>query len=78
MAISDAARKEVDFTAPYYTTPGRFVIRKDSLLAGATPAALAERTIAVAADTAHEAFLEDSFPARRSRPSPPRRRRARR
>jgi polar amino acid transport system substrate-binding protein len=62
MAISDEARKTVDFTAPYYTTPGRFVIRKDSLLPAATPAALADRTIAVAEGSAHEAFLKTFFP----------------
>jgi polar amino acid transport system substrate-binding protein len=62
MAISDAARKAVDFTAPYYTTPARFVIRKDSLLPAATPAALADRTIAVAEGGAHEAFLKTFFP----------------
>ncbi|ATQ70436.1 ABC transporter substrate-binding protein [Methylosinus trichosporium OB3b] len=62
MAVSDAARKAVDFTAPYYTTPGRFVIRKDSLLPAATPSALADRTIAVAEGGAHEAFLKTFFP----------------
>ncbi|MBG0810037.1 transporter substrate-binding domain-containing protein [Methylosinus sp. H3A] len=62
-AITAEARKKLDFTAPYYTTPGRFVVRKDSVLPGATPAALADRTIAVAADSAHEAFLRNFFPA---------------
>ena len=62
-AITTEARKKADFTSPYYTTPGRFVVRKDSVLPGATPAELAERTIAVAADSAHEAFLRKFFPA---------------
>ena len=63
LAITAQARKKADFTAPYYTTPGRFVVRKDSVLPGASPAALADRTIAVAADSAHEAFLQKFFPA---------------
>jgi polar amino acid transport system substrate-binding protein len=63
LAITAEARKKADFTAPYYTTPGRFVVRKDSELPGAAPAALADRTIAVAADSAHEAYLRKFFPA---------------
>jgi polar amino acid transport system substrate-binding protein len=62
-AITPETRKKVDFTQPYYTTPGRFVVRKDSVLPGATPEALADRTIAVAADSAHEAYLRKFFPA---------------
>lgn len=62
LAITEAARKTLDFTAPYYTTPGRFVVSKDSVLAAATPAALEDRTIAVAENSAHEAFLKTHFP----------------
>lgn len=62
LAITAETRRKVDFTQPYYTTPGRFVIRRDSLLAGATPAALDGRSVAVAADTAHQAYLEKFFP----------------
>jgi polar amino acid transport system substrate-binding protein len=65
LAITDAARKTLDFTAPYYTTPGRFVVRKDSVLAAATPAALEDRTIAVQGESAHEAFLQTFFPKSR-------------
>ncbi|WP_255608561.1 transporter substrate-binding domain-containing protein [Methylosinus sp. Sm6] len=65
MAVTDEARKAVDFTAPYYTTPGRFVIRKDSLLPAATPAGLEDRTVAVAEGSAHEAFLQAFFPKAR-------------
>jgi polar amino acid transport system substrate-binding protein len=62
LKITDGARAKLDFTAPYYTTPGRFAVRKDSVLAAATPAALEDRTIAVQADSAHEAFLKTFFP----------------
>lgn len=61
-AITAETRKKMDFTAPYYTTPGRFVTRTDSTLPGAAPEALADRTIAVAADSAHEAYLRKFFP----------------
>lgn len=62
MAITEDAQKKLDFTAPYYTTPGRFVMRKDSVLPAATPQTLDDRTIAVVADSAHEAFLKAFFP----------------
>lgn len=62
MAITEEAQKKLDFTAPYYTTPGRFVMRKDSVLAAATPQTLDDRTIAVVGDSAHEAFLKTFFP----------------
>jgi polar amino acid transport system substrate-binding protein len=62
LAISAEARKRLDFTAPYYTTPGRFVVRKDSVLTAATPATLEDRSIAVAEGSAHEAFLKTYFP----------------
>lgn len=62
LAITAEAKRKLDFTAPYYTTPGRFVIRKDSVLGAMTPKALEDRTIAVAADSAHEAFLKTFFP----------------
>jgi polar amino acid transport system substrate-binding protein len=62
IAITDETRKTLDFTAPYYTTPARFVVRRDSVLAAATPATLDGRTIAVADGSAHAAYLEKFFP----------------
>lgn len=61
LAITEDAKKKLDFTAPYYTTPGRFVTGKDSVLTTATPQTLDDRTIAVVADSAHEAFLKTFF-----------------
>jgi polar amino acid transport system substrate-binding protein len=62
IAITEATRKKFDFTAPYYTTPGRFVTRSDSLLEDATPRTFEDRSIAVVAGSAHEAFLKEFFP----------------
>lgn len=62
LAITDEARKKLDFTAPYYTTPGRFVTLKDSQIAAPTPEDLDDRSIAVVAGSAHEAFLRTFFP----------------
>jgi polar amino acid transport system substrate-binding protein len=62
IAVNDETRKKLDFTAPYYTTPGRFVTRADSLLEDASPKTLEDRSIAVVAGSAHEAFLRTFFP----------------
>jgi polar amino acid transport system substrate-binding protein len=68
--ITEAAKKLLDFTAPYYTTPGRFVTRTDSLLEDATPKAFEDRSIAVVAGSAHEAFLKEFFPKSNITPFP--------
>jgi polar amino acid transport system substrate-binding protein len=62
LAMNDENRAKVDFTAPYFTTPGRFVLRVDSTLRSVTPQALADRTIAVVAGSTHEAFLKAFYP----------------
>jgi polar amino acid transport system substrate-binding protein len=62
IAMSAAARRKVDFTMPYYRTPARFVTRKDSPLADATPETLAGKVIGVEKATAHQAFLQTFFP----------------
>lgn len=70
MAITDEARKKLDFTAPYYTTPGRFVMRVDSVLPDVAPRTLDDREIAVTAGSAHEAFLKTFFPRSKTVPYP--------
>jgi polar amino acid transport system substrate-binding protein len=55
----------VDFTAPYYVTPGRFVTLKDSVLTEATPETLDDRLVAVVSGSAHEAYLKTFFPKTR-------------
>lgn len=51
----------VDFTRPYFRTPGRFVSRRDGPELEITPEGLDRRSIAVAKGTAHEAFLNTFF-----------------
>jgi polar amino acid transport system substrate-binding protein len=62
MASTPELRAQLDFTAPYYRTPGRFVAAKDRTgLEDIRPATMRGQTIGVQAGTAHEAFLRDHF-----------------
>ena len=60
LAITDAMRRRVDFTAPYYRTPARFAARK-GVFSGADLGALSGKTVGVEARSAHEAFLKAFF-----------------
>ena len=62
IAATPATRAKVDFTQPYYRTPARFVVRKDSTLGDATPATLAGKTVGVVSGSAHKAYLDAFFP----------------
>jgi polar amino acid transport system substrate-binding protein len=61
IAASPQTRAKVDFTDPYYRTPARFVSRKDTPFDDLRPDALAGKTVAVVAGTAHEAYLKELF-----------------
>ena len=62
MASTPERRAEVDFTAPYYRTPGRFVAAKTAAdLDDIRPETLRGKIIGVQAGSAHEAFLSDMF-----------------
>ncbi len=61
IAANAATRERIDFTQPYYQTPARFVTRKDSPLADATPATLAGKTVGVVAGSAHQSYLATFF-----------------
>lgn len=61
LRIDAASRARFDFTAPYYTTPARFVARTDATFE-ATPEGLAGKTVGVIGRTAHEAYLKTFFP----------------
>lgn len=58
LANTPSSRAGLAFTAPYYTTPARFVTRLISPIAGVTPQALAGHTIGVQDGTAHLAYLQ--------------------
>lgn len=77
VANTPATRADLDFTAPYYTTPARFVVAKvfqaktskdkaskDKAAKSdkMTPEALGRHKIGVEAGTAHEAYLKTFFP----------------
>jgi len=62
LAINDDTRKQVDFSGPYMLTPGRFAMQADTTLKSASPAALADRPVAVVAGSRHEAFLKAFYP----------------
>ena len=53
--------KAFDFSEPYYFTPGRFVARRGFADLEMTPEGLEGRRIAVARQTAHEAYLRAFF-----------------
>ena len=61
LANTPATRADLDFTAPYYTTPARFVVPTGSKLTSARPETLAGRKIGVQANTAQEAYLRAFF-----------------
>jgi polar amino acid transport system substrate-binding protein len=61
IAMTSANRARVDFTAPYYKTPARFVARAAVALPDTSPEALAGKTVGVVARSAHEAYLRAFF-----------------
>jgi polar amino acid transport system substrate-binding protein len=61
MAATPDVRTKVDFTDPYYRTPARFVARRDSPVEEPFPEKLEGRKVAVAAGSAHEAYLKALF-----------------
>jgi len=61
IAVTPQMRAKVDFTDPYYRTPGRFVGRRDSPIDNPLPEKLEGKKVAVVAGTAHEAYLKALF-----------------
>lgn len=61
LRITAEARKRVAFTASYYRTPARFLVRSDSPVKDTARTTLAGRRIAVAEGSAHEAYLKAYF-----------------
>lgn len=66
LAMNAQNRNQLDFTAPYYRTPARFVAVKpadgSAASAGPTPETMTGEIIGVEGKTAHEAFLRQFFP----------------
>jgi polar amino acid transport system substrate-binding protein len=62
LAPTAEARARLLFTDPYYRTPARFVVRRDSPVKEPTIAELKGRSIAVVAGSSHETFLARLFP----------------
>jgi polar amino acid transport system substrate-binding protein len=62
LSINDETRSRVDFTSPYFLTPGRFVMLSDTTLPAATPEAIDDRKVAVVTGSRHEAFLAAFYP----------------
>src|SRR5439155_18379135 len=61
IAVTAEARAKVDFSDPYYRTPARFVARRDFPVDDPLPERLEGKKVAVAAGTAHEAYLKALF-----------------
>jgi polar amino acid transport system substrate-binding protein len=70
IAVTPQMRAKVDFTDPYYRTPGRFVARRDSPIDNPLPEKLEGKKVAVVAGTAHEAYLKALFTEAELRPYP--------
>jgi polar amino acid transport system substrate-binding protein len=70
LAATPEVRAKIDFTDPYYRTPARFVARRDSPIGEVLPEKLEGRKVAVAAGTAHEAYLRALFTEVEVRPYP--------
>jgi polar amino acid transport system substrate-binding protein len=62
LAARPALRSRLELSVPYYRTPARFVARKADAGGAVTPEALAGRTVAVVAGSAHAAFLAAFHP----------------
>src|SRR5207245_8558812 len=63
-------RTKVDYTDSYYRTPARFVAKRDSAIEDPLPERLEGKKVAVAAGTAHEAYLKSLFTEAEVRPYP--------
>lgn len=62
VAITPASLERLDFSDIYMQIPGRFAARRDFETADITPESIEGRTVGVARDTAHHAYLRTFFP----------------
>ncbi|RMF00051.1 MAG: ABC transporter substrate-binding protein [Alphaproteobacteria bacterium] len=68
--VTEKTLEKLDFTDPYYFTPGRFVAQRDSPLRKTSPEALAGKRIGVVENSAHAAYLADFYGRSRHIPYP--------
>lgn len=61
MSDTDERRQRIDFTAPYYRTPVRFVA-SEGTLGSDSAEAMAGRVVGVQRATVNEAFMERNYP----------------
>lgn len=61
MSSTEPRKRLIDFTAPYYRSPGRFVARDGAGLAD-TPDGLAGKTIGVQLGTVNQFFVQAHYP----------------
>ena len=62
IAASPAMRASIEFSAPYYLTPGRFVARSGRPTLDPSLDGLEGKTVAVIGQSAHETYLRHFFP----------------
>jgi polar amino acid transport system substrate-binding protein len=61
LAATREVRRRADFSDPYYRSPARFVVRRDSAISDVRPEQLENRKVSVVAGSAHEAYLKNVF-----------------
>ncbi len=61
LRIDEESRARYRFSRQFLTRPARFAARRDADRLDITPQALSDRTVAVLAETAHEAYLRAFF-----------------
>jgi len=61
MSITDERKKKVAFTDRYYTTPGTFMVAKDSPTTDITPAGLKGKTIGAQSSTTDATYLDNKY-----------------
>ncbi|HEX2216065.1 MAG TPA: transporter substrate-binding domain-containing protein [Xanthobacteraceae bacterium] len=61
IAATPEMRQRADFTDPYYRSPARFVVRRDSPIEDVLPEHLEGKRVGAVTGTAHEAFIKAFF-----------------
>ena len=61
MSITEERKLKVDFTGKYYNTPPAIAVKKDSTIAGITPADMKGKVIGAQGSTIHFNYLEATY-----------------